>query len=146
MIIGNFLKGMKLCYKPIQIQSLDSQMYESLEKQYGLLPKWMKAHFYANMCEFYFFNPEQQSLQQSCSELTQKIDELERRAKESHEEAQKLVFEKTEAVSVLQQSLNEKGEELNLITQKVHNSFTLLLLLPYDVHTQWQISIPHPDL
>ncbi|XP_063966358.1 golgin subfamily A member 1-like [Lytechinus pictus] len=62
---------------------------------------------------------EHQSLQQTNESLKQRQEELEKSHKLSHEEAQKIVFEKTETVSVLQQSLNEKGEELALITQKL---------------------------
>ncbi|XP_041481592.1 golgin subfamily A member 1-like isoform X2 [Lytechinus variegatus] len=62
---------------------------------------------------------EHQSLQQTNESLKQRLEELEKSHKLSHEEAQKLVFEKTETISVLQQSLSEKGEELALITQKL---------------------------
>eukprot|EP00057_Strongylocentrotus_purpuratus_P001834 XP_003723292.1 PREDICTED: golgin subfamily A member 1 isoform X1 [Strongylocentrotus purpuratus] len=62
---------------------------------------------------------EHQSLQQTNESLSQRLEELERSHKVSHDEAQKLIFEKTETISVLQQSLSENGEELALITQKL---------------------------
>ncbi|XP_071487344.1 golgin subfamily A member 1-like [Diadema antillarum] len=62
---------------------------------------------------------ELQNLQQSVSELGQRLGEQEKTGRETQDEAQRLIFEKTETISVLQQSLEEKGEELTLITQKL---------------------------